>query len=190
MLPDITNDPEVREVAEEAQMLATVAARYSVGTAEEYTVAGDELKRIKAAQRKLDELRKKITRPMDAAKKAVLDLFRDPEDKLRQAEAGMKRAMIAYSDEQEQIRREEQRRAEDAARKEREKLEAQAARAANAGKDARAEVLEQRAAAVVAPMATLSIAFVPVPPRMVRLPSVPLVTVPSPAAIEVASVRE
>jgi len=152
MLPDITNDPEVREVAEEAHMLATVAARYSVGTAEEYTVAGDELKRIKAAQRKLDELRKKITRPMDAAKKAVLDLFRDPEDKLRQAEAGMKRAMIAYSDEQEQIRREEQRRAEDAARKEREKLEAQAARAANAGKDARAEVLEQRAAAVVAPI--------------------------------------
>lgn len=152
MLPDITNNREVREVAEEAQMLATVAARYSVATAGEYSVAGDELKRIKAAQKRLDEVRKSITRPIDAAKRAVLDLFREPETRLSQAEANMKRAMIAYSDEQDRIRREEQRKAEDAARKEREKLEAQAAKAAEAGKDARAEVLEQRAAAVVAPV--------------------------------------
>jgi hypothetical protein len=152
MLPDPTNDPEVREVAEQAQLLAAVGERYSVATAEEFTVAGDELRRIKAAQKRLDEVRKGITRPIDAAKKAILDLFREPEAKLAAAESGVKRAMLRFQAEQDRLRQEDQRKADEAARKERERLEAQAARAAAAGKIEKAEALEVRAATVSAPV--------------------------------------
>lgn len=152
MLPDPTNYPEVREVAEQAQLLAAVGERYSVATAEEFTVAGDELRRIKAAQKRLDEVRKGITRPIDAAKKAILDLFREPEAKLAAAESGVKRAMLRFQAEQDRLRQEDQRKADEAARKERERLEAQAARAAAAGKIEKAEALEVRAATVSAPV--------------------------------------
>lgn len=147
MLPDL-NNPEVREVTSEAQALAATAAAYSVKTADQYTAAGDELRRIKSAQKRLDEVRKSITRPIDAAKKAVMDLFRDPEAKLAAAESGIKAAMVTFSDEQERIRQAEQRRLEELARREREKLEAQAAEAERKAREkAEAERLAAEAAA-------------------------------------------
>jgi hypothetical protein len=152
MQPDIASNPEVRELAEQTDQLLQIASSYRVTTAAEYTAAGEELKKVKAAAKRLDEIRKSMTKPLDAAKRAIMDFFREPETKLQRAESDIKRAMIAYSEEQERIRREEQRKAEEAARKEREKLEAQAAKAAAAGKIERAEQLEQRAATVVAPV--------------------------------------
>ncbi len=128
MLPDL-NNPEVREVTSEAQALAAAAAGYAVKTADQYAAAGEELRRVKSAQKRLEDVRKSITRPIDAAKKAVMDLFRDPETKLAAAESGIKAAMVKFSDEQERIRQEEQRRLEEIARREREKLAAQAAEA-------------------------------------------------------------
>lgn len=154
MLPE-TNpalDPEVKELTMQTDQLLALASDYRVTNVDQYTMAGDELKRIKAAQKRLDDLRKKITRPIDAAKKAIMDLFREPEDKLARAESGIKRAMLTYADEQERLRREEQRKADEAARKEQERLAAQAAKAAAAGKVEKAAAIEERAAMVVAPV--------------------------------------
>jgi len=125
MQPDL-NNPEVRAITSEAQQLAVLAAKFVVVSSADYGAAGGELNRIKAAQKRLDEVRKSITRPIDAAKKAVMDLFRGPEEQLGSAERGIKNAMISYQQEQERIRREEQRKADEAARKERERIEAQA----------------------------------------------------------------
>lgn len=154
MLPDINPaaDPDVKELTAQSAQLLALSSTYKVATADQYNGAGDELKRVKAAQKRLDDLRKSMTRPLDAAKKAIMDFFRAPEDQLARAESGIKRAMIAFSEEQERIRREEQRKAEEAARKERERLEAQARKAAESGKAEKAEQLEERAAAVVAPV--------------------------------------
>lgn len=149
---EIASKPEIKELTQETDQLLTVATNYRVTTPAEYARAGDELKRIKATAKRLDEIRKSMTKPLDTAKRAILDFFREPEAKLQRAESGIKRAMLAYADEQERIRREEQRKAEEAARKQREKLEAQAAKAAAAGKIEKAEELEQRAACVVAPV--------------------------------------
>ena len=143
MLPDL-NSPEVREVATEAQQIAAQVATFKVLTADHYAQAGDELKRIKGAQKRLEALRRSITQPIDAAKKAVMDLFRGPETQLDQAERGIKAAMVTYSDEQERIRREEQRKADELARREREKLEAQAR---EAERKAREEAEAKRRAA-------------------------------------------
>jgi hypothetical protein len=60
--------------------------------------------------------------------------------------------MIGYTDEQERLRRIEQAKADEAARKEKEKLEAQARKAEASGKVEKAATLEMRAATVVAPV--------------------------------------
>lgn len=173
MQPDL-NTPEVRELDEQSQLLATVGRAYSITTAEHYAVAGEELTRVKAAQKRLDALRKSMTRPLDEAKRTIMDFFRAPEERLAQAESGIKRAMASFAEAQERARREEQRRLDEAARAERERLARQAAeaeakaraeqdrlrreaeeaaaagRAAEAAKlAARAEKVEERAAAKV-----------------------------------------
>lgn len=126
MLPEINpaSDPEVKALTVQTEQFEALALTYKVATPVQYGYAGEQLKQVKAAMNRLDDLRKGMTKPLDVAKKAIMDFFRAPEEKLARAEAGIKRAMIAYSDEQERIRREEQRRAEEAARKERERLEA------------------------------------------------------------------
>lgn len=150
--PNPADDPEVKQLTAQTDTLLAVGSNYVVRDADEYRVAGDELQRVKGAQRRLDELRKSMTRPLDAAKKAIMDFFRGPEDKLARAENGIKRAMIGFQQEQERKRAEEQRRADEAARKERERLAAQARAAEASGKVEKAAQLEQRAAGVVAPV--------------------------------------
>lgn len=152
MQPEIAARDDVREVTAETLAIASLAGSFQVTTTEQYVAAGAELTRIAAAQKRIETVRMAITRPMDAAKKAVLDFFRDPEAKLETAKNTIKRAMISFDDAQRRIREEEQRQADERARKERERIEAQARKAAESGKVEKADALEQRAAAVVAPI--------------------------------------
>jgi hypothetical protein len=152
MPPDINpaDDPQVLALTSETEQLFGMSITYAVTTPQQYAAGGEELKRVKAAQKRLDELRKSMTRPLDAAKSAIMGFFRTPEEKLARAEAGIKRAMIVYSDEQERIRREEQRKAEEAARKERERIEAiarEAERKAREKAEAERKAAEAAAAA-------------------------------------------
>jgi hypothetical protein len=135
-----------------AQGLLLSAEAFAVTTPQQYTEAAEMLKHIKGKAKELDETRKSLTKPLDESKKRIMDFFAKPLDFLTKAENSIKRSMISYSDEQDRIRREEQRKAEEAARKERERIEAQARKAAESGKIERAVELEQRAAAVVAPI--------------------------------------
>lgn len=118
--------PEVRAVTDEVGALETYAASYAVATAEQYQHGADDLKRVKAAQKRMEEARTGITGPMNAALKKVNDFFRAPTERLATIERTIKGALTRYADEQERIRREEQRKVEEAARRERERLEAQA----------------------------------------------------------------
>lgn len=152
MLLDPSTNPEVQELQTETQSLVALAGTYTVTTAEEYSASASDLKRIKGALARLEKLRKGMTQPLDAAKRAIMDFFRGPEDQLTRAEAGVKRAMIAFSTEQDRIQREAQARADAAARKEREKLEQRAENAESAGKLGKADELLQRAAMVTAPV--------------------------------------
>lgn len=136
--------PEVRAVTAEIGALESYAATYAVTTAEQYQHGADDLKRVKAAQKRLEETRTGITGPMNAALKKVNDFFRAPTDRLATIERTIKGALTRYADEQERIRREEQRRAEEAARKERERLEAQAREAERKAREKAAA--ERRAA--------------------------------------------
>ena len=148
--PNIETLPEVQAVASEVSYLEAYASNYVVRTAEEYAAGGEDLKRVKAAQKKLEETRTAITGPMNAALKRVNDFFRAPADRLNTIERAIKSKMVVYSDEQERIRREEQRKAEEAARREREKIEAQAREAERKARekaDAERRAAEEAAAA-------------------------------------------
>lgn len=142
---------DVRELTEETSAILSQAEGFKISTAVTYQLAADELKRIKGAAKKLDTIRKTITQPMDAAKAAVMDFFRAPSEQLTKAETKLKAAMVAYSNEQDRIAREERERAEAEARAERERLAVAASKAAERGEFDSAERIAEQASAVVAP---------------------------------------
>ena len=152
---DFELTPEAREVQAEADQALAVATQYRVTTQGEYSAAGEELTRIKAAQKRLDETRKSLTRPLDESKKRIMDFFRAPADKLAEAEKAIKSACIGYQQEQDRIRREEQRKAEEAARKERERLERLRLAAEAKAREKEAELRRQAAEASAAERAKI-----------------------------------
>lgn len=127
-----------------------------------YQYGADELQSIKRKANALDAQRREITDPLDQAKKRVMDLYRGPLELLAQAESMLKRKMIGYTQQVERERQAEQARLEEIARKEREKIEAQARKAEEKGKTEKAETLRAEAqsipVAVVLPSAAPKIA--------------------------------
>lgn len=152
---DFELTPEVREVEAEATQALAAATEYRVTTQDQYTAAGDELGRIKAAQKRLDETRKGLTKPLDESKRRIMDFFRAPAEKLAQAEKAIKSACLTYQQEQDRIRREEQRKADEAARKERERLERQRIAAEQKAREKEAELRRQAAEANAAERAKI-----------------------------------
>jgi hypothetical protein len=115
------NTPEVRELAKATDSLASHYDTYQVSNDVEYADGAEELRRIKQQQDILETRRFAITRPMDAAKKAVMDFFRPYSDRLDDAEIHVKRALTGYATEQKRI-------ADEAARVERQRQEKEAKR--------------------------------------------------------------
>lgn len=99
--------------------------KFVIGNDETYQDACAVLKEVKVEQKSLTEKKKTILKPHDDARKAVMDLFREPEAKLADAERRLKAAITSYDmdrrRQQEQLERErseEQRRLEAAAEEE------------------------------------------------------------------------
>jgi DNA repair exonuclease SbcCD ATPase subunit len=88
-----------------------------------YGLAADELKEIKAKKDNLNKTRLSITRPMDEAKKRIMDLFKSPIDVLEKAEKTIEKAMLDYQAEKRRIAQEQQRQLEEAARQEQQRLQ-------------------------------------------------------------------
>lgn len=151
-MTDYSQSAEVREASELADRIVSIATHYRITSAADAAHGAVQLKEVKGAQARLEALRTAITGPLNAALRSVNDLFRGPAGQLAEAEQTIKRELARYVGEQELLQMAAQRVADEAARKEREKLEAQSARAAEAGRAERADELAQRAAMVVAPV--------------------------------------
>jgi hypothetical protein len=104
-----------------------MAKAYQIDSADMRDLAARELTKIKTLQKSVEDQRKAITKPIDVAKKAVMDLFRAPTDYLEQAEVILKGAIQTFDRAEEQKRIAEQARLEEEARKERARLAAEAA---------------------------------------------------------------
>lgn len=153
-MTELDNNPAVIEVTGEITSLESFAATYAVTTAAQYESGADDLKRVKAAQKKLEDTRTSMTGPLNESLKRINAFFKKPAAALESIELKIKGALGRFYEEQQRKAREEQARADEQARKEREKLAAQAQRAAESGKVERAAELELRAQTVVAPVIT------------------------------------
>jgi hypothetical protein len=119
--------PDSVALSGRAQSALEFIKGFQIATAEDYSLAADELKAIKTRANKLEEQRTGITGPINKALKAINDLFRGPADLLAEAERTLKGKMLAWDQEQERIAAEVRRKAEEAAAAERRRLEAEAA---------------------------------------------------------------
>lgn len=147
-----------------AQRMLDLAEAYQIASPEMYQAAADDLRALKTRAKVIDDKRKSMVQPLDEARRAIQNFFRPAQDLYDRAEQIIKRAMIAYDDEQARIRREEEARqrraieeeqrrlADEAAKAEadRKRLEEEARKAEAAGKHDQAEQLEREAAARLA----------------------------------------
>lgn len=148
---DLTALPVIRTLEAEVRTILS-QPDYSITDADSYKDAAGTLGRVKSALKQIEEQRTSITQPINESLRRINAQAKDASAPWLEVERKIKRAIVAYDEEQDRIRREAQRRADEEARKERERLEKQAAKAAAAGKDEKAADLELRAATVVAPV--------------------------------------
>ena len=96
---------QANAAAQEGTALALYAKQITIQNIEQYEEAADILKEIKGRAKALEDTRKKITKPLLAAKKEVDILFKAPAESLKQAELGIKRGMVSYTKEAEAKRK-------------------------------------------------------------------------------------
>lgn len=142
--------PNEQALARGATAVLALVNDFEVTDDPTFELAADELRSIKAKAASLDDRRKSITKPMDDAKKAVMDLFRGPIELLTQAEGILKGKMLTYQQDQRRKAEEARLRAERIAHEQRAQLEAEARALAEAGRTGEAAVKEQVASMVVA----------------------------------------
>ena len=110
------------ELAGRAQQMLDSATDFVIDSPALFDLASDDLRRIKALQKDVEEQRTRITGPLNQAVKAVNDLFRAPRDYLDKAERSLKRSIATWLHEQERQAAEARAQAEAQARAERERL--------------------------------------------------------------------
>jgi hypothetical protein len=152
MEPNLKADPSVVALTPALEKLRAAAKSLLIKTAEHYELAGALLKNIKGALATIEDARTRITQPLNASLREVNAQAKAAAAPFLADEQTIKRAMIAYSDEQDRIQREAQRRLNEAAEKERRRQQEIADRARAAGQDTKADMHEDRAQGVVAPL--------------------------------------
>jgi ParB-like chromosome segregation protein Spo0J len=141
-------DPELSNSAK--RMLAQ-AQSITVTSVAEYEDAAVVLQTLTAREKELEDKKAELWNPLAKLTKGVQSLFNPPLKVLEQAKNVVKEKMGAYANEQRNIALAAQQRADQEAEDARQALLAKAERAADAGNQARAEVLEARAQSVQAP---------------------------------------
>lgn len=134
-LPPEADKPEVKQAFIQSNDLALRYEDFEIETVEAWNDCATDLKLVMGQKKTLYNVRVGITRPMDAAKQKIMDLFQGPMHRLELAEANIKMAMVRYKDEQDRIAREQARIERERAEKEAERLREEARKADEAAAD-------------------------------------------------------
>lgn len=141
------------ELAAEVPAVLAWARGLAIATPDAFAEAGEGLKRIKGAARRVLEFFRPMKQRADEAKRAILDAEKKLAFPLDEAEDLAKRKMLIYQRAEEEKCQIETRRlqaeADDKARREREALQAKAAQMKTAAKQ---QEYAERAASVMAPV--------------------------------------
>jgi len=108
---------EAKEVSASTDLILKEALNFKIVSPADLEVSANILKTIKQKKKKIDEVRKSLTRPLDAAKKGIMDFFRPAENKLSEAENAMQKTILDFRAEERKRIEEEQRKAAEEARK-------------------------------------------------------------------------
>jgi hypothetical protein len=149
---DILTAPEASTAMQLAADCSAYATNVVVADDTDFTARSNDLALIKSAQKRVEELRVSMTKPLLEAQRRINDFFRGPADKLVAAEHAIKKALVSFDTERRRQAAEAQARADEAARKERERLEREAAKLEVKGKTEQAETKRQLAETIVAPV--------------------------------------
>jgi hypothetical protein len=148
------------EQGADVALLTGQAAELTIETAEQVAASGALLQKVVARKKAITDLRLSITRPMEAARKAVVQLFAPALEQLQGAEDTIKSGILAYTREQQRLRDEVQARLDAEAEEERKRLLTRAAMQRDIGDEEGAAGLEERSDTVeatpVAPAEKLS----------------------------------
>lgn len=117
---------EAQKAVADTETMVKTYDNYIVQSQENYSGAGEDLRRIKGKAKELDDLRKSLTKPLDESKKRIMEFFNKPLEFLAKAESSVKTAMLRWQSEQERIRRAEEQRLAEIQRKAAEELQKQA----------------------------------------------------------------
>jgi hypothetical protein len=134
--------PDAGAMTSRAETALAFIREFRIDTAEDYGLAADELRAIKARSAAIEAQRTGITKPLNEVLRRINDLFRGPGELLAEGERVLKAKMLAYDQEQKRIADEQRRAAEAVAAAERARLAAEAAE--------RQRVAEAQAAAAAA----------------------------------------
>lgn len=114
---DIEISQEAKEVSASTDLLLQDAKGFKVLSPADLEVSANMFKTIKQKKKQIDEVRKSLTRPLDAAKKRIMDFFRPAENKLAEAENSIEKTILEYRAEERRKAEEEQRKAAEEAKK-------------------------------------------------------------------------
>ena len=142
--------PSAAALARGPEAALAMVESFDVNSPETFELASEELRSTKARLSKLEDQRKSITRPMDEAKAAVMDVFRSPVELLTRVESIWKSKMLAYQQEEQRKAEALRLEAEKAAQEERQRLESEAKKLEEEGRSGEAEVKRTVADMVVA----------------------------------------
>ena len=142
----------IKEVEKDTQLMTQEASALVIRTQKDFETAGSLRMKIKGKIKELDEKRKSITIPLDIAKKNIMALFNPIIDRLNNGIEIIDQGVIIFSDEQDRKAREAQAKADQEARLAREKAEARARELEAQGKTERAQAMQAKADAVIAPV--------------------------------------
>ena len=132
MVPVLTPEQEAQLVLHEAMEVLTLAKAVRVTTPEEFSQAGKACQAIKDAMKRADAKRDSLVRPLNSVVKTINAEFKVVEGKFQEALRCYTGPMTAFQTEQERIRRQ----AEELARLDRERKEAEAREIARQAEEA------------------------------------------------------
>ena len=150
LIPAGATDVAARAKAS-SQELWERAAVLTVSNDAEFRAGGALFREIADRRRELDITRLGITRPMDEAKKRVMELFAPVLAQIGEAEAAVKSELTTYEEQVEREARRQAAEAEEAMRKAREAAEEEAAALAAMGRPEEAEAVRYEAATAPSP---------------------------------------
>jgi hypothetical protein len=136
------NRPDGESIERRAQGFLRFVRAFEIECDDDYTVAGEELRSVKAKANALTEQQDEITGPIRKGLDAIYDLFRGPRGALLEAEKMLKAKMIGWQEKKEAEAALARRKAEALAEAERQRL---AKEAAEVKARAEAEVARLRA---------------------------------------------